>query len=135
MSFDAAMDTAVSGMRAQTKRLRVVAENMANADTTSNTPGGDPYRRKTITFKSEVDRVTGAEHVAVSEIGRDDAAFIRVFEPGHPAADADGYLLRPNVSTIIEITDMQQAQRSYEANLTMLTGARNMLQRTIDLLR
>jgi len=135
MSFNAAMDAAVSGLRAQTKRLRVVAENMANADTTASTPGGEPYRRKTISFKSEIDRATGGEQVAVRKIGRDPYAFSRVFEPGHPGADADGYLLRPNVSTIVEITDMQEAQRSYEANLTMLTGARSMLQRTIDLLR
>lgn len=135
MSFNAAMDAAVSGLRAQTKRLRVVAENMANADTTANTPGGDPFRRKTISFKSEVDRATGAEHVAVREIGRDQSNFKRVYEPGHPGADADGYLLRPNISTIVEMMDMQEAQRSYEANLTMLTGARSMLQRTIDLLR
>ena len=135
MSFNAAMDAAVSGLRAQTKRLRVVAENMANADTTASTPGGEPYRRKTISFKSEIDRATGSEQVTVRKIGRDQSAFSRVFEPGHPGADADGYLLRPNVSTIVEITDMQEAQRSYEANLTMLTGARSMLQRTIDLLR
>ncbi len=135
MSFNAAMDAAVSGLRAQTKRLRVVAENMANADTTASTPGGEPYRRKTISFKSEIDRATGSEQVTVRKIGRDQSAFSRVFEPGHPGADADGYLLRPNVSTIVEITDMQEAQRSYEANLTMLTGARSMLQRMIDLLR
>ena len=135
MSFDAAMLTAVSGLRAQTKRLRVVAENIANADTTSSTPGGDPYRRKTVTFKSEMDRASGAAHVGVKQIGRDASAFKRTFEPGHPSADADGYVLRPNVSTIVEMIDMQEAQRSYEANLSMLTGARNMLQRTIDLLR
>lgn len=135
MSFDAAMQTAVSGLRAQTKRLRVVAENLANADTTASEPGGQPYRRKTISFKSEVDRATGAEQVSVSKVDRDPAAFKRVYEPGHPSADADGYVLRPNVSSIIELMDMQEAQRSYEANLTMLTGARGMLQRTIDLLR
>ena len=135
MSFDAAMLTAVSGLRAQTKRLRVVAENIANADTTASTPGGDPYRRKTITFQSELDRASGAAHVAVKDIGRDGAAFKRTFEPGHPSADAEGYVLRPNISTIVEMIDMQEAQRSYEANLSMLTGARSMLQRTIDLLR
>jgi len=135
MSFDAAMQTAVSGLKAQTKRLRVVSENLANADTTSSTPGGDPYRRKTISFASEVDRASGAAHVAVKEIGRDGSAFKRTYDPGHPSADAEGYVLRSNVSTIVEIMDMQEAQRSYEANLTMLTSARSMLQRTIDLLR
>ena len=135
MSFNTAMETAVSGMRAQTKRLRVVAENLANSDTTSATPGGDPYRRKTISFRSIVDLETGIAKVKVDKIGRDDSAFQTVYQPGHPSADAEGYVLRPNVSRTVEIMDMQEAQRSYEANLTLLTGAKNMLQRTIDLLR
>ncbi len=135
MSFDAAMRTAVSGLRAQTQRLRVVAENLANLDTTSTTPGGDPYRRKTISFHSRLDEASGANTVAVKQIGRDYSSFKRTYEPGHPSADADGYVLRPNVTSMVEIMDMQEAQRSYEANLTMLTGARSMLQRTIDLLR
>lgn len=135
MSFDAAMQSSVSGLRAQTKRLRVVAENMANADTTSDKPGGEPYRRKTISFAAEVDRQSGAAEVTVKKIGRDMSDFKRSYEPGHPSADADGYVLRPNVNGLIEVMDMQEAQRSYEANLTMLTGARSMLQRTIDLLR
>jgi len=135
MSFDAAMQTAVSGMKAQTKRLRIVAENLANADTTSSTPGGDPYRRKTVTFSAEVDRQSGAAMVKVDKIGRDPSAFTREFEPGHPSANPEGYVLHPNVKPMVELMDMQEAQRSYEANLTMLTGARRMLQRTIDLLR
>lgn len=135
MSFDAAMRTAVSGLRAQTQRLRVVAENLANLDTTSTTPGGDPYRRKTISFHAQLDQETGASYVAVKQIGRDKSSFERSYEPGHPSADAEGYVLRPNVSSMVEIMDMQEAQRSYEANLTMLTNARSMLQRTIDLLR
>lgn len=134
-SFDSAMQTSVSGLRAQTKRLRVVAENLANADTTSDRPGGDPYRRKTISFASELDRGTGAEEVTIKNIGRDSSDFKRSYEPGHPSADEDGYVLRPNVNTLVEMMDMQEAQRSYEANLTMLTSARSMLQRTIDLLR
>lgn len=135
MSFDSAMQTAVSGMRAQTKRLRVVAENLANSDTTSSVPGGAPYRRKTISFAAEIDRASGAAEVKVKNIGQDYSAFKRTFQPEHPSADADGYVLRPNVSPMVELMDMQEAQRSYEANLTMLTGARRMLQRTIDLLR
>lgn len=135
MSFDSAMQASVSGLRAQTKRLRVVAENMANADTTSDKPGGDPYRRKTITFAAEIDRQSGATEVEVKKIGRDRSDFKRSYEPGHPSADAQGYVLRPNVNTLVEMMDMQEAQRSYEANLTMLSGARSMLQRTIDLLR
>lgn len=134
-SFDSAMQTSVSGLRAQTKRLRVVAENLANADTTSDRPGGVPYRRKTISFASELDRGTGAEEVTIKKIGRDMSDFKRTYEPGHPSADEDGYVLRPNVNTLVEMMDMQEAQRSYEANLSMLTSARSMLQRTIDLLR
>ena len=135
MSFDSAMQVAVSGMKAQSKRLRVVAENLANAETTASTPGGDPYRRKTISFKTEIDRETGASAVTVDDIGRDPSAFTRDYRPGHPSADEAGYVLYPNVKPMVELMDMQEAQRTYEANLTMLTGARRMLQRTIDLLR
>ena len=135
MSFDAAMDAAVSGLRAQTKRLRVVAENLANADTTSDKPGGDPYRRKTISFKEALNRETGGAEVKVKNIGRDRSNFKLEYDPSSPAADKAGYVLRPNVNTMVEMMDMQEAQRSYEANLSMLTGARSMLQRTIDLLR
>ena len=135
MSFESAMLTAISGMRAQTKRLRVVAENLANADTTASTPGGEPYRRKTISFAAEIDRATGANVVSVKKIGRDPSAFKREYEPGHPSAGPDGYVLHPNVQSMVEMMDMQEAQRSYEANLTMMSGARTMIQRTIDLLR
>lgn len=135
MSFESAMDTAASGLRAQSKRLRVVAENLANADTTSNTPGGDPYRRKTISFEEVLNRDTGGAEVKVSDIGRDRSNFKLEYDPNHPASNAEGYVLRPNVTTMVEMMDMQEAQRSYEANLNMLTGARSMLQRTIDLLR
>lgn len=135
MSFDSAMDTAVSGLRAQTKRLRVVAENLANADTTSNRPGGDPYRRKTISFKEALSRETGGANVEVKNIGRDQSNFKLEYDPSNPGADKAGYVLRPNVNTMVEMMDMQEAQRSYEANLSMLTSARSMLQRTIDLLR
>lgn len=135
MSFESAMLTAISGMRAQTKRLRVVAENLANANTTASTPGGEPYRRKTISFAAEVDRASGAHVVSVKKIGRDPSAFKREYEPGHPSAGPDGYVLQPNVKSMVELMDMQEAQRSYEANLTMMSGARTMIQRTIDLLR
>ena len=135
MSFDSAMDAAVSGLRAQTKRLRVVAENPANAHTTTDTPGGDPYRRKTISFKEALNRETGGDEVKVRDSGRDRSNFKLEYDPSSPAADEAGYVLRPNVNTMVEMTDMQEAQRSYEAHLPMLTGARAMPPRTTALLR
>jgi flagellar basal-body rod protein FlgC len=124
-----------AGMRAQGQRLRVVAENLANADSVSEVPGGDPYRRKTITFKNALDKELGLETVQVSKVGEDQSDFRMKYEPGNPAADAKGYVKLPNVNSLIEMTDMREAQRSYEANLRAIEVARNMLQRTIDLIR
>ena len=124
-----------AGMRVQGQRLRVVAENLANADSVSEVPGGDPYRRKTITFRNEMDRALGLETVQVDKIGTDRSDFRMKYDPGNPAADAKGYVKLPNVNSLIEMTDMREAQRSYEANLKAIEVARGMLQRTIDLLR
>ena len=124
-----------AGMRAQGQRLRVVAENLANADSVSEVPGGDPYRRKTISFKNQLDRELGMETVQVSKVGEDPSDFRMKYDPGNPAADAKGYVKLPNVNSLIEMTDMREAQRSYEANLKAIEVARNMLQRTIDLIR
>jgi flagellar basal-body rod protein FlgC len=124
-----------AGMRAQGQRLRVVAENLANADSVSEVPGGDPYRRKTITFKNALDKELGVETVQVGKVGLDQSDFRMKYEPGNPAADAKGYVRLPNVNTLIEMTDMREAQRSYEANLRAIEVARTMLQRTIDLIR
>jgi len=124
-----------AGMRAQGQRLRVVAENLANADSVSEVPGGDPYRRKTISFKNALDRELGMETVQVSKVGIDPSDFRMKYEPGNPAADAKGYVKLPNVNSLIEMTDMREAQRSYEANLRAIEVARSMLQRTIDLIR
>jgi flagellar basal-body rod protein FlgC len=124
-----------AGMRAQGQRLRVVAENLANADSISEVPGGDPYRRKTITFKNALDKELGLETVQVGKVGLDQSDFRMKYEPGNPAADAKGYVKLPNVNTLIEMTDMREAQRSYEANLRAIEVARTMLQRTIDLIR
>ena len=124
-----------AGMRAQGQRLRVVAENLANADSVSEVPGGDPYRRKTISFKNALDRELGLETVQVSKVGHDQSDFRMKYDPGNPAADAKGYVKLPNVNSLIEMTDMREAQRSYEANLRAIEVARNMLQRTIDLIR
>ncbi|ACI97645.1 MULTISPECIES: flagellar basal body rod protein FlgC [Rhodospirillales] len=126
---------AASGMKAQATRLRVVAENMANASSTGETPGADPYRRKTIVFDSVLDRALRADTVRVKTIGRDSSDFRLSYEPGHPAADAKGYVKLPNVNTLVEMMDMREAGRSYEANLNVLQQARGMLGRTIDMLR
>ena len=124
-----------AGMRVQGQRLRVVAENLANADSVSEVPGGDPYRRKTISFKNALDRELDMEMVQVSKVGVDPSDFRMKYEPGNPAADAKGYVKLPNVNSLIEMTDMREAQRSYEANLRAIEVARTMLQRTIDLIR
>jgi flagellar basal-body rod protein FlgC len=124
-----------AGMRVQGQRLRVVAENLANADSVSETSGGDPYRRKTITFKNALDRELGMETVQVNKVGLDQSDFRMKYDPGNPAADLKGYVKLPNVNSLIEMSDMREAQRSYEANLRAIEVARTMLQRTIDLIR
>ena len=124
-----------AGMKVQGERLRVVAENLANADSVAEVPGGDPYRRKTISFKNQLDRELGLETVQVQKVGEDPSDFRMKYDPGNPAADAKGYVKLPNVNSLIEMTDMREAQRSYEANLKAIEVARNMLQRTIDLIR
>jgi flagellar basal-body rod protein FlgC len=124
-----------AGMRVQGQRLRVVAENLANADSVAEVPGGDPYRRKTISFKNALDKELGLETVQVGKVGVDPSDFRMKYEPGNPAADAKGYVKLPNVNSLIEMSDMREAQRSYEANLRAIEVARSMLQRTIDLIR
>ena len=124
-----------AGMRAQGQRLRVVAENLANADSVAEVAGGDPYRRKTISFKNQLDRELGMETVQVSKVGEDPSDFRMKYDPGNPAADGKGYVKLPNVNSLIEMSDMREAQRSYEANLKAIEVARTMLQRTIDLIR
>ena len=131
-----AMRISASGMKAQGTRLRVITENVANADTTGKTPGSDPFRRQTIMFKNQLDRALGVKLVGVSDIGVDrKTAFPLKFIPDHPAANAEGYVKMPNINPLVEIMDVREAQRSYEANLGMIEQARNMMSRTIDLLR
>ncbi|MEK0084985.1 flagellar basal body rod protein FlgC [Benzoatithermus flavus] len=130
-----ALGTSASGLQAQSTRLRVIAENMANADTTGAAPGEAPYRRKTVTFQSVLDEESGAERVAVEQIAEDPSPFREVYEPGNPAADARGYVLKPNVNALVEMVDMREASRSYEANLKTLETSRDMLQHALDLLR
>jgi len=124
-----------AGMRVQGERLRVISENIANADSVSEVPGGNPYRRKTITFKNELDRQSGLDLVKVQKVGLDPSEFTRKYDPNNPAADKTGYVKLPNVNALIEMGDMREAQRSYEANLKVVDVARGMLQRTIDILR
>ncbi len=124
-----------SGMRAQGQRLRVLSENLANANTLPLSPNEDPYRRKIITFRSELDKATGAEMVKVRRIGVDRSDFGMKYDPDHPGADANGYVRTPNVNSLIEMMDMKEAQRSYEANLNVIEASKAMLMRTIDILR
>ena len=126
---------AASGLEVQSQRVRIVSENLANAQSTGNIPGADPYTRKTISFESEVDRASGANLVRVDSIERDRAPYRIEHDPGHPAADAGGYVKLPNVNVLVEMADMREANRSYEANLQVIKQAREMISMTIDLLR
>jgi len=135
MDLDRALRISAAGMAAQSTRLRVVAENLANSDSTGDTPGADPYRRKTVTFGNQLDRAVGAATVQVKRIGTEAGEFEQVYDPAHPAADAKGYVKRPNVDSLVEMMDMREAQRSSSANLSVLEVTRGMLTRTIDALR
>ncbi|MEP0232008.1 flagellar basal body rod protein FlgC [Roseibium sp.] len=133
--LSATMHIASSGLQAQSERLRVVSENLANARSTGDAAGSDPYSRKTITFESEFDRAQAASLVKVKDIGTDNAPFLVEYEPGHPAADENGYVKMPNVNVLLELADMRETNRSYEANLKVMTQAREMVMRHIGLLR
>jgi flagellar basal-body rod protein FlgC len=130
------MRISTAGMKVQGARLRVISENVANADSLPTKPGEVPYRRKKILFKNELDRNLDVNTVRVHKIKEDDnTQFKKFFDPAHPAADENGYVLRPNVNTLIEMTDMREAQRSYEANVNTIKASKKMLQRTIGILR
>lgn len=129
------LEIAAAGLRAQASRMRVIAENVANAESTGRTPDEAPYQRQIPVFDSELNREIGARMVRMNDVRLDNSEFRSVYEPGHPAADEEGYVRYPNVSSLIELMDMRDAQRSYEANLTMVEGTRRMLERTLDLLR
>ncbi len=135
MDLSKALAISARGMDAQTTRLRVIAENLANQDTTGDTPGADPYRRKTVSFDQKMDATLGAETVRVKQIGTDKAAFPKRYEPSHPAADAQGYVHTPNVNSFVEVMDMREAQRSFSANLNVMQVTRSMLSRAIELLK
>ena len=135
MDFLKSIAVAASGLRAQAGRMRIISENIANADSTAQRPGSDPYRRKVPTFRSEVDRTLQANVVGLGRVRTDQSDFRSKYEPGHPSADANGYVKYPNVNPLVEMTDMREAQRSYEANLNVIGATRRMIQRTIDILR
>ena len=124
-----------AGMKAQGTRLRIISENVANADSLPTSPGGLPYRRKVVTFKNELDRNIGVEKVAVDRIRVDKSDFQRKYDPSHPAADAQGYVLAPNVNSLMEMMGMREAQRSYESNMSVIKTSKTMLQDTILLMR
>ncbi len=131
-----AMIVSANGMRAQGTRIRVISENVANAETTGLTPGADPYTRQTISFKNELSREYGISLVEVGNISEDrKTPFPTEYKPDHPAADENGYVKMPNVNTMMEIMDIREAQRSYEANLGILEQSRGMISQTIDLLK
>ncbi len=136
MEFNKTMGIAAAGLAAQNTRIRVIAENMANADSVANEPGGEPYRRKVVVFDNSFDRELQATMVEVDRVLEDrNTSFGRRFDPNHPGADDQGYVLTPNVTGLVEMMDLRQAQRSYEANLRVIESARSMVSRTIELLR
>jgi flagellar basal-body rod protein FlgC len=135
LDFLKTMAIAASGLRAQAGRMRIISENIANADSTPSSPGGQPYRRKIPTFQSEIDRALDVKLVELGNTRNDNSEFRLKYEPGHPAADKNGNVRYPNVNPLLEMTDMREAQRSYEANINVISATRRMLQRTIDILK
>jgi flagellar basal-body rod protein FlgC len=134
--LDDALMQSAAGMRVQSERMKVVSENIANQSSTGTTPGAEPYRRKTINFKNKVDKQTGVEMVTVNKIGRDYKTPLNAkFDPSNPAADEKGYVLTPNVDTPIEMVDMKEAQRAYEANMSAMSTSKKMYMTTIELLK
>jgi len=132
INSDQTMAVAASALKAQQARMRIIAENLANADSTARTHGGDPYRRQTPVFTSA--QIDGATGVKLAQVVPDTTAFTQEFDPSNPAADANGYVKRPNVNPLIETMDMREAQRAYEANLNVIETARAMTEKTLDIL-
>ncbi|PIP00797.1 flagellar basal body rod protein FlgC [Pleomorphomonas carboxyditropha] len=135
MDFLKTLMISSAGLKVQTGRMRIIAENVANADSVASTPGGDPYRRQVPTVTSKFDKELGAEMVRLGKVVPDRSDFEVKYEPNSPAADASGNVKYPNVSPLVEMVDMQSAQRTYEANLNVVSSTRSMLQKTIDILR
>ena len=135
MDFLRSIAIAASGLRAQAGRMRIISENIANADSTAPGAGAEPYRRKVSSFKSEIDRALDAQTVALGRVKTDPSDFRLKHEPGHPSADANGNVKYPNVNSLVEMMDMREAQRSYEANINVIGASRRMIQRTIEILK
>lgn len=135
MDFLKSITIAASGLRAQAGRMRIISENIANVDSTAVNAAADPYRRKIPTFRAEIDRALDAHVVDLGRVASDRSAFRTKYQPGHPAADADGNVKYPNVNSLVEMTDMRDAQRSYEANVNVISATRRMIQRTIEILK
>lgn len=129
-----AMTQAARGIKAQGVRMRIISENMANADATGNSPDENPYQRKIVSFKNALDKASGMRTIEVDRVVPDSSEFVLKHEPGHPAADKNGFIKTPNVNPMVEMMDMREAQRSYEANLGVIDIAKSMLMRTLDLL-
>jgi flagellar basal-body rod protein FlgC len=134
MDLDKVIKVAASGLSAQSARLQVISQNLANAESMGTTPGGEPYRRKIVTFKSVLDQAAGVQLVKTGPVTTAGGDFERHFDPAHPAADKDGYVMVPNVNPLVELMDMREAQQSYQANLSVIDAAKSMLSRTLDLL-
>jgi flagellar basal-body rod protein FlgC len=134
MEFGTSLSISASGVAAQSDRLRVIAENLANADSTGTTPGSNPYRRQTINFQDQYSSALNANVVTVGRIGTDPSAFPTKYDPSNPAANAQGYVKMPNVNSFVELMDMQQAERASEADLSVMNATRGMLTRTLDLI-
>jgi flagellar basal-body rod protein FlgC len=135
MDFMKTISVAASGLKAQAGRMRVIAENIANADSTADKPGADPYRRKIPSFSRHFDKELDSNVVDLGRVNVDRSAFRTRFEPGHPAADQNGEVKLPNVNSLVETMDMREAQRSYEANLNLISATRRMISRTLEILR
>ena len=135
MDFLKSIMIAASGLHAQSGRMRVISENIANSDSTARTPGGDPYRRQIPSFRSHFDQEVEANLVEMGRILPDKSDFRTQYDPGNPAADDKGYVKLPNVNSLMEVTDLQQAQRSYQANLNVITATREMVSKTLDILK
>ena len=135
MDFLKSISIAASGLRAQAGRMRIISENIANVDSTAANATSEPYRRKIPTFRTEMDRALGARIVGFGRVAPDQSAFRTKYQPGHPAADANGNVKYPNVNSLVEMTDMRDAQRSYEANVNVISATRRMIQRTIEILK
>ncbi|GAB4147607.1 MAG: flagellar basal body rod protein FlgC [Sphingomonadales bacterium] len=135
MDLTKAMQVANFGLKAQGVRMRVIAENLANSNSIANGPGDQPYRRRVVSFENELDRALGVHVVRVDDVQYDRSSFGRKYDPGHPAANDEGYVTTTNVNSLIEQSDMREAQRSYEANLSTMQASKSLLMRTIELLR